>query len=499
MISRIHNQLERRLADSVLPDSEQDQFPSSLIDDLTPVEDFQLCVEIEEALCEREIISLRNKLKNLNKQAGVPNTEEQFMDANTYFGLSEELSDPIKLHLEGEGIDFGNYLQQLHIKNYNVSSNEQIHDLNTERLEMADADIQMMSPEDEMLFDDIQEAVGEKEIIDLRANLQSILQSISVHERTFEEIEDFISGELDEEIGSQIREEAMTNSALSFELSLHGEIDDAVGEFDIIKLRASLGAIIQNEYSHSHNVAEIDNYLNEELDEQALALFEDELISNAGLAADLAFHQEVDRAIAEDDVMSLRANLQDISRDQQNQPDEKLGVATPKRKHLFWYAAASVILLMFVVTSLVKSRVYSSQQLYTAYYQPYKNIEGVSRSGIKSYNSFNEALREIDHGNYQTALSYLRNIPESEKDGYSTNFYTGVAYQELGEYNNAIGSFAEVVKHGDNLLVEQSEWYIGLCYLRTDEREKALAQFKSIRSRNGYYGEQSRKLLKQME
>jgi len=499
MISKIHTLPDMGLANGDLPDFKSGQFQSSLIDDLTPVEEIQFCIEVEEALCEKDIIALRNKLKNINKKTGVPITDDALVDTNAYFGLSEELSDPIKLNLEGEGHDFGNYLQQLHIKNYNVSSNERIHDLNAEASEMTEPDIQMMSPEDEMLFEAVREAVSEKEILDLRANLQSILQSISVHERTFEEIEDFLSGELDEEIDTQIREELRTNSALSFEINLHGEIDAAVGELDIIKLRASLGAIIQNEYSHSHSVAEIDNYLNEELDEQALALFEDELISNPGLAADLAFHREVDRAIAETDIIAMRANLQDISRNQRNQTDEKLGVTAPKRKHLFWYAAASVILLMFVITSLVKSRVYSSQQLYTAYYQPYKNAEGVSRSGLISYNRLDKALHEIDKGNYQTALSYLGNIPESERDGYSVNFYSGVAYQELGEYKNAIGSFSEVVKHGDNLLVEQSEWYIGLCYLRTDEREKALAQFKTILSRKGYYGEQSRKLLKQME
>ena len=93
----------------------------------------------------------------------------------------------------------------------------------------------------------------------------------------------------------------------------------------------------------------------------------------------------------------------------------------------------------------------------------------------------------------------MSKVPARERDGYSINFYSGVAYQELGEYKQAIGSFSEVVHHGDNLLVEQSEWYIGLCYLRIDERQKALEQFRLIASRKGFYGEQSSKLLKQLE
>jgi tetratricopeptide (TPR) repeat protein len=118
---------------------------------------------------------------------------------------------------------------------------------------------------------------------------------------------------------------------------------------------------------------------------------------------------------------------------------------------------------------------------------------------LGAHSNLNSALHNIDIGNYHDAIAQLKSTPLAERDGYSVNFYSGVVYQELGEYSSAINSFTEVVRHGDNLLVEQSEWYIGLCYLRTDEREKALAQFRTIVSRKGFYGEQSRKLLKQLE
>jgi tetratricopeptide (TPR) repeat protein len=108
-------------------------------------------------------------------------------------------------------------------------------------------------------------------------------------------------------------------------------------------------------------------------------------------------------------------------------------------------------------------------------------------------------LREIDQENYPSALKMLQCASAKEQDGFSVNFYSGVAYQGLGDYRSAIRSFSEVVQHGDNLLVEQSEWYIGLCYLRIEEREKAVRQFKYIVSGNGFYRDQSSKLLKQLE
>jgi len=424
---------------------------------------------------------------------------EQHLDAEAFFGLSEEAYNPVNLSVDPEENAVGNYLQQLHIKNHVVASGEVVHDLFSEKEELIETENPMMSAEDEMLFEEVREAVSEKEIIDLRANLRSISQSVSGHERSFDEIEDFVNCELDEEMEKLIREEATMNSALSNEIDLHREIDSALEEQDIIKLRAGLRAMMQSEYSHSRTIGEIDAYLNDDMDDIALAQFEDELMLNAGLAADIAFHKGVDKAIAESDVMALRASLQQISREERNRISEKLGVFTPKRIKMAWYAAASVIVLLFVFTSMMRHRAYTDDQLYASYYQPYKSGKNISRSAVASSNALNSALRELDRGNYPGALKWLQSAAVTEKDGYSVNFFSGIAFQELGEYHKAISSFSSVVREGDNLLVEQSEWYIGLCYLRIEERQKAIAQFRTISSGKGFYKEQSSKLLKQLE
>jgi tetratricopeptide (TPR) repeat protein len=499
MVPNNQEVIREGIAEGNLVEDGSERISSILIDELTLAEDISLYIEIEEALNEKEIMSLRSHLKTMNKEPGITSENKCPMDADAYFGLSEELFNPVNLNLDGDSDEVGNYLQKLHIKNHSVISKEVIHDLFTDEAAIIEVDQHMMSIEDECLFNEIGNAATEKDIIDLRANLQSIAQSISVYERTFEEIEDLIDGELDNELECLIREEALLNSALSNEINLHYEINNAIEEQDIMNLRSTLKGMIQNEYSHSFSVDELDSYLNEDLDDSTMALFEDELMINPGLAADLAFHKEVDKAITESEIMALRANLQSISHEQRDQDDEKLGIVSPKRKSLFWYAAASVIVLMVVFTSLMRSKTYSNLQLYATYYQPYKSGESVSRSATTISNNLNVALHEINLGQYREAVNSLDKASATERDGFSVNFYSGVAYQELGEYNRAISSFSEVVRHGDNLLVEQSEWYIGLCYLRIDERQKAMNQFKSIVSKNGFYGEQSSKLLKKLE
>lgn len=461
-------------------------------------EDLRLSAEIEEALQEGDIISLRSQLKNLITQSAMTSADDYSKGGEAYFGLSEEVFNPVNLEMDDQELETGNYLQKLHIKNHTVASKEIVHDLFTEEQDVAEVEFQQLSDEDEFLFEEIRDAVTEKDIIDLRANLASIAQSTSKHERSLEEIEDLINGELEEDLANLILEEAIGNSALSAEISLHGEIDLAVQEKDIIRLREGLQSMMQNEYSHSRSIEEIEDYLSEELDESVLADFEAELMMNSGLASDVAFHREIDKAAMETDVISLRARLQGISREEKGRSSEILGLS-PRRKSLFWYAAASTIILMIVFTSLLRHKSYTSQQLYTSYYQPYRYGANVSRSSGAMSGTMNSALRQIDNGDYRTALALLHQASADTKEGISVNFYSGVAYQELGEYGRAISSFSEVVSHGDNLLVEQSQWYIGLCYLRLDERERAAKQFRGIVSGNGYYRDQSKKILKQLE
>jgi tetratricopeptide (TPR) repeat protein len=462
-------------------------------------EEFMLSLELDQALVEEDIILLRSTLKNIANQTGIKSGNAHSIENVAYFGLSEEVFKPTNLDVDGLEPEIGNYLQKLHLKNHVLSSKEVVHDLFSRQEETVGIDWQEFSPEDELLFEEIQDALTEKEIVDLRANLKSIAQSVTIHERTFEEIEEFISGELDAEIGNLIREESMVNAKLSNEIYLNREINEAIEEFDVIQLRNGIKELIRSEYSHSQSFEDLDDYLNSELEEQALSLFEEELLSNSGLSDDVAFNREVNLAIAEDDVMALRAQLSNIVIEEQKRDTEILGINTSKSRRIYWYAVASTVGMILLFTSLIRNQNYSTDQLYASYYQPYKGGSNVSRSYVGTVSEVNRAISKIEHKDFSAALKLLGEVPDQEQDGFSVNFYKGIAYQELGEFRSAIKSFNEVIRHGDNLLVEQSEWYIGLCYLRIEEREKAARQFRSIVARKGFYKAQSSKLLRQLE
>ncbi|MDP3914552.1 MAG: hypothetical protein Q8R96_12540, partial [Bacteroidota bacterium] len=62
-----------------------------------------------------------------------------------------------------------------------------------------------------------------------------------------------------------------------------------------------------------------------------------------------------------------------------------------------------------------------------------------------------------------------------------------------------IKEYEAVVTNKDNLFVEQADWYIGLCYLQTNENKKAIKQFKKIANTHGFYQQKALAILRKMK
>lgn len=494
-----HTMVERFVSDE-LSGAELDNFQSLMLTDPSLSKDIELSLEVEEALSENDIINLRQKLQEISVREGFSEPKEIDTQSDAYFGLADEIEKVVNLDVEENGLNgFGNFLQKLHIFNHVTASKETVHEIYRPEEVISETDNEFLSAEDEMLFGEIEMAVGEKDILDLRANLQSISASISHHEFSNSDIEDFVNGEADEETRRMIAQEMMINEALAAEIELFGEIDMAIAESDIMGLRASLGEIMGVETSHTRSVNEIDDYITGSLDDSELASFEDELLSNPGLVAEIKLNKEINEAIGEDDVMALRRSLQSIRHDETQNDKEQRGFSAPRRKQYMWYAAASLALLL-AIGGLIRTKNYTNTQVYAEFYQPYSGLSNISRSAASNNGELmNQAVVNIESGDNKAALSQLSQILSKDSENYTANFYSGLAYQADDENTKAIEAFNKVIQHGDNLFVEQSEWYIGMCYLNNEERDKAIAQFRKIVAENGYYSSQARSILNRLE
>lgn len=457
-------------------------------------EEVELMGEIEQAIREKDVTGLRESLSQIISDNSETN--------RAFFGLAEEIDRISDFRLEEDEIDtLGSSLHRLHLKNHQRSSMETVHDLNKKEEEIiAETDSMLLSDEDELLFKEIEQAVGEKDITELRSNLETISRHIPSHNICAEQIEEYISGRMSEDEQALMKREAGTNRSLASDIELYREIDRAVGEEDIMELRSSMEAISRSEVSHSRTSAQIEKYLSGELDQGSMASFEEELAINPGLIRDVNLHRETEEAIEEKDIMELRASLSRI-RERKESPQEKTkrGITLPSAHRLAWYAAAASVILVLSIAGFIRSRSYTSSDIYAQYYSPYKGSVMFRSAPAGELSIETEAMMHFNRENYDAALSLFKKILKRNENNPAVNFYSGTIYQDRKLYDKALSSYAKVTEHNDNLLVEQARWYIALCYLESDKRRRALEEFRKIALEGGYYTTRALEIIEKLE
>jgi tetratricopeptide (TPR) repeat protein len=477
-----------------LQGSELSEFSRRLVADAGLRSEIEMFREVEDANSEKDITELR---ENLSRIISAETTAK-----DPFFGLAEEISMVSDLEIEEGEIDsLGNSLQKLHLQNHQRSLSETVHDVySSEEKEIADTENLMLSEEDEILFKEIEQAVSEKDIIDLRSNLEAISRNTSSYDISSEDIDEYISGDLNEDNTIQLELEAAINSSLASDIELMREIDHAVGEDDIMELRSSLEEIGRTGSSHSRGVSEIERYLDKELDTGSMASFEDELAINPGLVSEIELYEEVEEAIGETDIIGLRASLTAIRKEKESEEKKvKRGIILPGTQKLAWYVAAASVVLVLSLAGIIQKHTYTNNEIYTHYYEPY-NSGGVFRSASNEYVGLKrEAMAHFNHKEYDAALELFSQILKENENNPAINFYSGTIYQDKKQYDKALGSYKKVSAHNDNLFVEQARWYIGLCYLQREEKDEALEVFRGIASEGGFYKKQSEKIIAKLE
>ncbi len=243
----------------------------------------------------------------------------------------------------------------------------------------------------------------------------------------------------------------------------------------------------------------IENYLDDQLDETQFLDFEKDLMDDLDLEMELNLHKEIDEAIMEDDVMELRSKLEAI-----DIPSTPIRRRKVKYSSKWRIAAASMIILFGLASAyfMIGNKTYTNEDIFMSYYKPYSSLIINTRSTLESDEVdqvVEEALQSYQSKNYRTALSLFQTILDKDSSNLTGNFYSGISNIQVREYLKANKNFIEVLKHKNNLFIEQSEWYLGICYLMTDQEEKAKQTYKEIANGNSFYSNKAKEILNKLE
>jgi tetratricopeptide (TPR) repeat protein len=229
-------------------------------------------------------------------------------------------------------------------------------------------------------------------------------------------------------------------------------------------------------YKFKHS-ATIEQYLANEMTPSERISFEQELKLNPELAKELKLSQTIDSALMRDDIIDIRQKLIATMHAGREVKTEVPVVKMQTRR--WWYVAASLVAFIAVATTLYMQipRSISNDSLFTEYYNS-ENIVDQTRSN----QNIVEAVVRFQQKDFRTASALFKRILDTDNSNMAVWFYYGISNIEIGNYDNSIKAFTEIINQNDNLYIEHAEWYRGLCYLKNNQKAKAIRQFDIVAS-----------------
>ena len=177
----------------------------------------------------------------------------------------------------------------------------------------------------------------------------------------------------------------------------------------------------------------------------------------------------------------------------QNKGNELQANSFNRLKAIYFSAAAAVLLIVILSINIF----YPSQsldELFIAEFKPYPNII-TTKSSAKT--QLTEAMLQYDLKDYNPTIEILSQVIQKDTTNNKAFFYLGVSYLSVGKTKHAIINLKKVSTSND-LLKDQSIWYMALSYLRLGEKEKSKELLEQLVSNRSDISKKAKTLLKKL-
>jgi tetratricopeptide (TPR) repeat protein len=239
----------------------------------------------------------------------------------------------------------------------------------------------------------------------------------------------------------------------------------------------------------------IERYIAGEMDETEKLWFRKEMEGNPGLREEVELRQRTDEILRKRDIIHLREKLVLI--------ESKVKTGKPPRgpwKEIIKYAAlvAGIAVLAGGLLLIPKSRL-ANDEIIDRYYTPYEP-PSPSRSGaVLSNADYNLGLEYYKVKDYRNAAVYFSKVVRAEPRNMNSWLMNGISNFEVSNYPEAKSSFETVIEDNNNLYIDHAQWYLGLCYIKTGDTEKAKAQMSAIKNSENIHSTDAARILRSMK
>jgi tetratricopeptide (TPR) repeat protein len=236
----------------------------------------------------------------------------------------------------------------------------------------------------------------------------------------------------------------------------------------------------------------IEKYIGGEMSNAERRWFEKELEGNEALRHELDLRKKTDQILKGQDLIKLRSKLVEIERTRKEvrKPVWSLNPVA------FRYAAV-IILLMAIGTLVINPwSSMTAEEILEKYSQPYEPPTSIRSATNITTELFTKALQLYNTHDYEKAAELFSEIIESNPKDMESTLLNGVANFENNKYPEAKQSFTKVIDDNNNLFIDQAEWYLALCYIKTGENDKAKSKLTKIKQGDGIYKKDAKDILK---
>jgi tetratricopeptide (TPR) repeat protein len=241
----------------------------------------------------------------------------------------------------------------------------------------------------------------------------------------------------------------------------------------------------------------IDRYLDGNLDKRELQEFESELQKNPELRAELELQTSINDALKESDVIDFRSRLKTIHQGQMPSRVKEQHHGLGRRRTIQVAASVAILIISIFTAFWLGTDRSSNEALFEKYYEKYEPVN-VRTGSPKIDEIFQKALKAYENQEFEMALVYFEEVLKMDRQRMEANLLSGVSNMELDAYQEAEDSFNAVIDHSNNLFVEEAEWYLAFCYLKTNKTAKAKLQFEKFSEGHSEKQETARKILRRL-
>ena len=236
-----------------------------------------------------------------------------------------------------------------------------------------------------------------------------------------------------------------------------------------------------------NNFDHIERFFNGTLNQEEIANFEKRRATDKEFDNEVILYRQALNVIKAGARNRMKQRLDDMGSSHQ-EPTKIRTLGGQRQGFRYWYAVAASILFLTAIGIFTYKNILAPPStptlasLYDYYYEVPKADLAMTRGDTDNPAGadWNLAIGKYSEGQFADALVVFRSLLENPSFTRTStaNFYLGICYLNLGIADSAVYSFNKVSQSSS--LVQDASWYLGMSYLKSEDRTGAENVFKEI-------------------